>query len=335
MQVQWTFEGCKSKLKEKCRSYWEKKQERLERLLSSIPHGSKVLRLTIFCYSEKVERFEARGVLILPGRSLAVQFTHLELFPVLDGLSDKLVSAAKKYKEQSVHFVRRKRKKQISDDLLAAQSLLLWDEEADRKKSFFATLRPLLGFIERNARSELKIYELEGILNPGQLEPTDIVDEVVLLAWKKFAERPQNLPLEFWLTRLLKEALDGVEWESQFVSLDQSFLLAEVDYSESPEWFEEVLGYQEDYTLAELVPDSEESETWEQLDDIGRNLHIYTVLQKLPFYQRQAYLLNKVDEYSLEEISSIQDRSTEEVGTDVQKSLEAMQSYMIKTGMVQ
>lgn len=335
MQVQWTFEGCNSKLKDNCRSYWEKKQERLERLLSSIPHGSKSLRLTIYCSTERVECFEARGLLNLPGRSLAVQFSDIGIFAVLDGLADKLVLAAKKFKERSSHFIQQNRKQLIAEDMFEAEALLVWDEKEDRKKSFFSTLRPLLGFIERNARCELKIYELEGIISPGQFDPADLVDEVVLLAWDKFAERPQNLSLEYWLPRLLKEVLDGIEWESQFVSLDQSFPLAEIDYTASPDWFEEVLGYQEEYTLAELVPDSNESETWEQLDDVQRNMHIYTVLQKLPFYQRQAYLLHSVNEYSLTEVSEIQERTMEEVEVDIRKSRKAMQKYMYEAGMVQ
>jgi DNA-directed RNA polymerase specialized sigma24 family protein/ribosome-associated translation inhibitor RaiA len=334
MQVQWTFDGCASKTKGRCRDYWEKKHERLERLLSSIPADSKKLRIRVYCYPDQVNRFEARGVLNLPGRALAVQFSNLELFTVLDGLSDKLVSAAKKYKEQSVHFVRQKRRLQSSDDLIAAQPLLTWDEKAERKESFFSILRPLLGFLERYARSEIKVYELEGLLSPGRVEVADVVNEVVLLAWEKFHEKPKDLSLEFWLIRLLQEVFGRIEWEGQFVSLDQNFPLADIDYTAEPDWFEEMLGYQEEFTLAELVPDYDETEEWEQLDDVERNLHFYTVLQKIPSYQRQAYLLHALDEYSLEDVSKIQDRNGEEIEKDIMKSRKAMKDYMYETGMV-
>lgn len=95
------------------------------------------------------------------------------------------------------------RKKQTSDDLLAALPLLSRDINSDRKNSFFATLRPLLSFLESRARNELKVFEWEDVLTPGQIEPAELVDKVVLLSWEKFAEKPDNLSLEFWLLRLL------------------------------------------------------------------------------------------------------------------------------------
>jgi len=334
MQLQWSFEGCANTTKEKCRAYWDKKQKRLERILSSISLGSKKLRIVVFNNRDKVKQFEARSLLNLPGRSLAVQFSHADLFAVLDGLSDKLVAAAKKFKERSSHVVRENRKQQVSEDLFAAESLLAWDVKAERKKSFFTILRPLLDYIERKARSELKIFELENILSPGQVDPGDLVDEVVLLAWERFSGRPKDLPLEFWLIRLLQEVLEKVEWEHQFVSLDQSMPLVEVDSTSTLDWFEEVLGYQEELTLAEMIPDSAETEDWEQLDELGRNLHVYSVLQKLPSYQRQAYILHTIDEYSAEEISHIQNRSVQEVETDISKSLTAMNKYMKRIGMI-
>lgn len=334
MQVQWSFEGCDNSIKNRCRNYWEKKQQRLERILASVPYGSKKLRLTIYCHDGQVDKFEARAIMNLPGRTLAVQNSDLEFNAVLDGLTDKLVSAGQKYKDQSVHFLRRRRKEQTSEDLIAAQPLLSWDIKSDRKDSFFSTLRPLLSFLEHRARSELKVFELEGVLTPGQIDPIEIVDEVVLLAWEKVEEKPNDLSLEFWLIRLLQEVLSKVEWESQFVSLDQTFPLADFDVTAEPDWFEAVLGYQEKFSLAELVPDYDETEDWEGLDEMARNLHFYNVIQKFPSYQRQAYMLHAVNDYSVKEVAEIQDRSVKEVKSDITKSAQAMQEYMLEAGMV-
>ena len=142
MQVQWIFEGCKSELKKQCRSYWAKKQERLNRLLSGIPHGAKHLRIAIFYNQAQVEQFEARGVRKVPGRTLVAQFAEVELLAVLDSLADKLIAATKKFKERSSHFIRQNRKKHITEDLLEAESLLAWDEKAKRKESFFIRRGP-------------------------------------------------------------------------------------------------------------------------------------------------------------------------------------------------
>ena len=330
MQVQWTFEGCAGPTKEKCRAYWEKKQQRLGRLLANIPFSSKRLRLAVYHQAEQVEKFEMRGVLQLPGRTLAAQFTHQLLFAALDGLADKLVTVALKYKRQSAQFVRRQRRQQISDDLVAAQPLLVSDKKADRKESFFRTIRPLLGFLERHARNEIKIHELEDTLGPGQVEAADIVNEVVVLAWENFDKKKKDLTLELWLFHLLHEILGKAAQNSQFVSLDQRFPLADIESTVEPDWFEEVLGYQEDLSLGELLPDYDQTGVWEQLDDLDRNLHFNNVLQKFSSSQRQAYLLHALNEYSAKDVAGIQDRDVKKVEDDIQKSTEAIRDYMQK-----
>ena len=334
MQVTWTFEGCAGPTKEKCRAYWEKKQQRLGRLLAGIPFSSKRLSLAVYHQAEQVEKFEMRGVLQLPGRTLAVQFSHQLLFAALDGLADKLLAVSHKYKRQSAKFVRKHRRQQISDDIVSAQPLLVSDKKADRKISFFRTIRPLLGFLERQARNEIKIHELEGALSPGQVEPVDIVNEVVVLAWENFDKNKKELPLELWLIHLLHEILDKAALNGQFVSLDQRFPLAEIDSTNEPDWFEEVLGYQEDLSLAELLPEYDQTDAWEQLDDLDRTLHFYNVLQKLPLFQRQAYLLNALNEYSPTDVAGIQGRDVKKVEDDIQKGAEAVRDYMQKADFV-
>lgn len=333
MHVQWSFGGCDKNIKSRCRNYWEKKQERLERILSGLPAGSKKLRLALYYNKAQVDTFEARAIMNMPGRTLAVQSSDLQLNAALDDLIDKLVTAGQKHRAQSVHFVRQRRKEQTSADLLAVQPLLSQDIKSNRKDSFFATLRPLLPFLERRARTEIKVFELEGVLSPGQVDPIDIVDEVVLLAWEKFLEKPQGLALEFWLIRLLQEILEKVEWENQLVSLDETIPLTALDVTTEPDWFEAALGYREELSLAELVPDCDETEEWQGLDAVARNLHFYNVIQKFSSYQRQAYMLYSMNSYSIQEIAEIQDRNVKEVEMDITRSSEAMQNYMLDTGM--
>jgi DNA-directed RNA polymerase specialized sigma24 family protein len=188
--------------------------------------------------------------------------------------------------------------------------------------------------LERQARNEIKIHELEGALSPGQVEPVDIVNEVVVLAWENFDKNKKELPLELWLIHLLHEILDKAALNGQFVSLDQRFPLAEIDSTNEPDWFEEVLGYQEDLSLAELLPEYDQTDAWEQLDDLDRTLHFYNVLQKLPLFQRQAYLLNVLNEYSPTDVAGIQGRDVKKVEDDIQKGAEAVRDYMQKADFV-
>lgn len=184
--------------------------------------------------------------------------------------------------------------------------------------------------MERHARNDIKIHALEGTLSPGQVEPADIVNEVVVLAWENFQKKKKDLPLELWLFHLLHEILGRAAQNGQFVSLDQRFPLADIDSTAEPDWFAEVLGYQEELTLAELLPDYDQTGVWEQLDELDRNLHFNNVLQQFPSYQRQAYLLNALNEYSPKDVAGIQDRDVKKVEDDISKSTEATRDYMQK-----
>jgi len=140
--------------------------------------------------------------------------------------------------------------------------------------------------------------------------------------------------LELWLIHLLNEILGKVTQNGQFISLDQRFPLADIDDTAEKDWFEEVLGYQEDLSLAELLPDYDQTDAWEQLDDLDRNLRFNNVLQKFPSSQRQAYLLHTFNEYSSKDVAEIQDRDVKKVEDDILKSAKAIRDYMQKADFV-
>ena len=147
--------------------------------------------------------------------------------------------------------------------------------------------------------------------------------------------RDSEQSFEHWLTSLLYDLLQTIDWEtSQFVSLDDEFDLQEIDRSAEPDWMEDVLGYHDKITLAELVPDDKATEAWLKLSDEGQQLHIYTVLQNLPAYKRQAYLLHSVEEYTAEEIAHIQNRSVHDIENDIGRGKESMHDHLAESGMV-
>jgi|GEM_PF-3281323 len=334
MRIQWSFEGCDNTIKSTAQKYWEKKQQRIERVLSRAPRGSLKMRLAIYYNDSQVNAIEARAIIHLPGRTLAVESTAPELYEALDGLTDKIVASCLNYKSKQSRFLRRRRKKQTSAELFEAQPLINSDRKAERKQSFFSTLRPLLSYLERRAKTEVRVFELEGTVAPGRIEPSELIDEVVLLAWEKYTEKPSNLSFELWLHQLLQEVLNRVAKEGQFVSLDQSIPLAELETTYEPDWFEEVIGYQEELSLAELLPDFDETEDWSTLDEEERIIHFYNVIESFPVHQRQAYMLNSISDYSVQEVAEIQKRSVGEVESDIRVSTQALQEYMIDAGMV-
>lgn len=334
MNVQWSFKNCSGSKKSQIRSYWEQKQVRIDRLLSESP-GPRNIRISIYFYEDRVNQYEARAVLEVPGRSLAVQVSEMMVNAVLDNLADSIARSVRKYKDLVRHTYRQQRKERNAADLDMALDILRADKKSNRKDSFFNLLRPLLAFLEEQAKRELKISELEGSVRPGYITPEELVDEVVMLAWENFSTRIPEQTLEHWLISLMNDLLQTIEWESsQFVSLDEGFDLQEIDRSTEPDWMEDVLGYHDKMTLAELVPDNEATEAWEDLSDEGQQLHIYNVLQGLPAFRRQAYLLHSVEEYTAEEIAHIQNRSVADIESDIGHGREAMHGHLVEAGMI-
>jgi len=93
----------------------------------------------------------------------------------------------------------------------------------------------MLRFLRDHARRELRILELEGPIHPGEITVSDLVDEVLSLAWERFADRPRHLPLDLWLVDLLHEVV--AQWMRQ--NRDPRLAREEVNETlpaEVPQW---------------------------------------------------------------------------------------------------
>ena len=179
---------------------------------------------------------------------------------VLDRVADELVTEIKRHKERVRHDYIFKRKARDRADLSAAGPQLQRDVERGRREDFFRLLRPLLRSLRNHARRELRGLELEGMLHRREVTVADLLDEVLTRAWQRFADRPRHLPLDLWLTDLLHETLEelikqeprphaSLEEKAEEVRPD------EVPQVDEQEWWAELLGYEETFTLEDLIPD--------------------------------------------------------------------------------
>jgi DNA-directed RNA polymerase specialized sigma24 family protein/ribosome-associated translation inhibitor RaiA len=335
MKIQWVFNNCPEKLKTDARYYWEKKQNRIDRLTAKIPKEEKSLRLVFYFHKNKANQYEVRAILEIPGRSLTVQASDMMFSTALDELANLLAEAFRKYMELMRHTYRQQRKNRHASDLGTAFPLLLADEKGRRKESFFSLLRPRVIFLEEQAQRELKILELEDAIRPDYISAQELVDEVVVLAYERFSSRPADKNLEHWLNNILYELLRKVQLEAnRYVSLDEAFLKQELDQSSETDWIARLFDNKEKMTLAELIPDQEATNQWEKLEEESRQSHINEVLQSLSGYCRQAYLMHLIEGFTVDEISEIQDRSVDEVTMDINRAKEAMRTYMHNTGMI-
>ena len=102
-------------------------------------------------------------------------------------MADELVTEIKRHNERVRHDYIFKRKARDRADLSAAGPLLKKDVEHGRRNDFFGLLRPHLRFLRDQAWRALRKLELDGTLHRGELTVGDLLDEVLVLAWERFA----------------------------------------------------------------------------------------------------------------------------------------------------
>src|SRR5262245_5677127 len=122
-------------------------------------------------------------------------------------------------------------KSALDDDGLLEHVVLRQDRTA-----FFALLGPHLGVVRRHAISELIMATADGSLGSGELSPSDVVDEVVALAYDRFEHRQR--PLDRWLVRLLHECVDrrASQWRREANSITEEIPASEPSIEPDNAW---------------------------------------------------------------------------------------------------
>ncbi len=325
--------------------YWHEKVQRIERFLKEYPPDLYELRLTIHASrkSDMTWWYEARGVVRLPTGTLVAQREGRDPHALIDQIVDNLVRQTKKHRELVRKDYLYKRKNRAKHDLVAAEPMLARDKARGRQHDFFRLLRPLLNFLSDHAQRELRILELEGVVNPGELSVEDLLDEVLTQAWQKYSERPTNVPLYVWLTQLLEEVID--RWLKQeprpSVSLETNVLenvedlpVQEIQVGEE-EWWAALLGYTETLTLEDLIPDCESTQDWEEMEPEQQREHILQLVRRLPRRQRQALLLSAIEDMSLAEIAMLQNRTEEEIKQDIETARQQLRKWLEESKHIQ
>ena len=209
------FNGVDDVIKQRLEAYWSKKLPRLEKLLAPYPADLREIRLTVshHRHDPQHEFYEARGVVKLPTGTLAAEATDDDPQAVLDRIADKLVEEIRRHKDKARRDYVYKRKNRNRADLSAAGPRLEEHAEAGNPDDFFRMLRPHLGFLRDYARREIRMLEQDGTLHRGELTVDDLLDQVMILAYERFKDRPRKLSLDLWLTDLVQDALE--QWIKQ------------------------------------------------------------------------------------------------------------------------
>lgn len=236
----------------------------------------------------------------------------------LGGAADKLQKTLKRTLGRKITLAQRRFRGR--DELAAASPVLQHDVETGKQEDFIRVFRPLLGYLVQHGHRELRILEASGLLHPGQLVLNELLDEVVTRAWLQFADRPPQMELDLWLTKLFDQLLEEQSQGSHARRAPRHTAVA------PPEGQPQVGEQQWWAWLLEggaPSPDSEipsRQRAWaeEYLEVEELMSRIHSILGELPHVQRQAFVLHVLEAYDLPEIVMVQNRPEQQVRSDIE-----------------
>ena len=327
MRVRWVFKDIASgDVKRRIRDYFNKKQHRIEKHLSRYPEDLRRLQVTVHYVGRPPERWEVRFVLQLPTGTLVADETRPGPEEAMDVALDELLRELRRHRELLRKDYTYRRRRQERAAFSTAAPLLERDVQSQRRAAFFDLLKPIIGVVRDHARRELDVLELEGLIPQGELSADDLVDDVLVRAWRLFPDRPTQVPLDLWLIELLHERFDALQHDFDRTTMSSQIEVADehedvlVDQDDPTEyefWLERLFDEHVSDSFDELIPDESLHDVLDDLDGEERAERIKRAVAKLPPRQRRTLLLYATEGYDADEIAMAQNRPVAEVESDI------------------
>ncbi|HJT01648.1 MAG TPA: HPF/RaiA family ribosome-associated protein [Terriglobales bacterium] len=176
-----------------------------------------------------------------------------------------------------------------------------------------------LGRLQRFVERELRYRESIDQLAPETLTPAEIINEAVANALGDGLDKPERLALEPWLYRLSMRAIDDLSSRTGedpgSVPLQRNQRAPNVRASDEPQ----LQYHQPDEQLIaqDTIPDRGTATP----EDIAASDEMITLVEaallSAPRENREAFILNAIEGFTVEEIAAITDRKPEQVRVSV------------------
>lgn len=196
--------------------------------------------------------------------------------------------------------------------------------EEHKQQEFFSEITPLLSSLKSYIKRRLRIAYLSLQIRTPAYTTGDILDEVLLLAYAHYKQRPKDLTLEQWLYRLANEVLEK-RLHRQAAIDSKRMSLEDLEGSELRGLEEPITSDAEgEVTLVEDLDDGEyhandfippaSAENPEQILDRKETiLQILYALSRVPERDRIVFELFAIEGFSKQEVAKMLDISPEEV----------------------
>ena len=310
MQIHWTCEGCDQDDETRLEQHWEKVQRELDGKLAALTEVASELRLAVY-HEDSGPPWQIHAALHLPGHALVAESRgrtcEESLNRILNELSDRIDRMDET--PQLVPLQLRQTQEMLP--------FLAQCKQQKRSRAFFSFVAPIVETLTPYVQQELQIRERDEVGSNG-LTTTDVLDETLLRAWDRFADRAGELPLNLWLVQLVDQVLDESDEDVVGQSLDDEQIDRVNGWvgADQDEWVEQA-SYPEAIDLAELLPGDGGVDAWDRMEANIKQAHLAEILGEMPRERRQAFVLNLAHGYNAAEIADFQDRTADEVKADI------------------
>jgi len=189
-----------------------------------------------------------------------------------------------------------------------------------------------LARLERYIARELRHREANGRIEAGALSPEEVLGEAIATALGDGEEKPELLSLERWLYRLARQAMDKLEQDGEpveTVHLEESVRKPNVRASDEPQ----LQFHQPDEVMLEetVIADRSVPTPEEVLYSEEMVAMVETALQGARAEEREAFILNAIEGFTVKEIAAIAERPARAVEADLLAARERLQRALPRT----
>src|SRR2546429_59088 len=259
----------------------------------------------------------------LPWGKRAVQESASPAPAAIKAAVDDLLQQITKHKDllRSSHKWRRRRAEkarpepQVPFEQTIAAMQPQFVSSDDIRSYVNANLSRLDRFVER----ELVFRENAGQISENSITKEEIIDEVIARALGDGAEKPERLALEPWLYRLAIRSINDLAARGQddgsSVRLEESARRPNVRASDEPE----LQYHQPDEALTEenVIADTRVATPEEIAYSDEMITLVQFALEGAKPRDREAFILQAIEGFSIDEIAAITDRKPEEIRTSI------------------
>ena len=265
----------------------------------------------------------------LPSGQMASQESAPNATSAVKAAFDDLLGQIGRHKELLRNSHRWKRRRVVEERPVQGvpfeqiiASVPLATANADDVRSYInGNLRRLQLFVER----ELSFRENSGDLGPDSISAEEIIDEVVARALDEKIDKPDRIGLEPWLYRLAREAMNDFTMRLQNEGLEVDLQGLRQRRNERASDEPRIQFHQSDEAM---TTESSISSGTPTPEDVASTDEMITLVQfaldgAAP-QDREAFILNAIEGFSIEEIVAITDHKPEQVKQAIGRAREKL-----------